>query len=69
MNMSYCRFENTTNDLQDCIYALENEDFENASNYEKRAIIKLLTKQLDSLIEIRDDILSDYDSIEEWIEG
>ena len=22
-NMSYCRFENTSNDLQDCVYAMD----------------------------------------------
>jgi hypothetical protein len=25
-NMSYCRFENTANDLQDCVWALNDED-------------------------------------------
>ena len=24
--MSYCRFENTANDLQDCVWALNDED-------------------------------------------
>lgn len=25
-NMSYCRFENTVSDLQDCVYAMEEND-------------------------------------------
>lgn len=25
-NMSYCRFENTCNDLQDCLYAMQEAD-------------------------------------------
>ena len=25
-NMSYCRFENTANDLQDCVWALNDEE-------------------------------------------
>jgi antirestriction protein len=25
-NMSYCRFENTASDLQDCVYAMEEAD-------------------------------------------
>ena len=25
-NMSYCRFQNTSNDLQDCVYSLEEEN-------------------------------------------
>lgn len=27
-NMSYCRFENTSNDIQDCIDALEEENWD-----------------------------------------
>lgn len=44
-NMSYCRFENTSSDIQDCIDALEEADWDleevikNASSeYEKRGI-------------------------------
>ena len=35
MNMSYCRFENTVNDMIDCINNMEID--ESASTYEKRA--------------------------------
>ena len=35
MNMSYCRFENTVNDMIDCINNMELD--EHASDYEKRA--------------------------------
>ena len=45
-NMSYCRFENTYNDLRDCLDALDNSSVEeleeNASQYEKRYIRKLI---------------------------
>ena len=46
-NMSYCRFENTYADLQDCYDALEDagsitELEENASEHEKRYIRKLV---------------------------
>jgi len=40
-NMSYCRFENTVNDMHDCIDALEEADYdmevlqEDASEYER----------------------------------
>jgi len=45
-NMSYCRFENTANDLRDCVYAL-NESEENhkqgdLSHYEIRGLKDLL---------------------------
>ena len=35
MNMSYCRFENTVNDMIDCIDNMEIDEY--ASAYEKRA--------------------------------
>lgn len=35
MNMSYCRFENTVNDMIDCIDNMELSEL--ASAYEKRA--------------------------------
>ena len=52
-NMSYCRFENTATDLQDCIYALE-EALENgktmkefhrslSSSYEQSAFRRLMS--------------------------
>jgi hypothetical protein len=33
-NMSYCRFENTAQDLQDCVRAIENRDVYNFNSYE-----------------------------------
>ena len=60
MNMSYCRFYNTVIDLDDCIEALQSTDFNNISEDEKRAIVKLLTKQLDSLNEIKENINITY---------
>lgn len=46
MNMSYCRFENTYDDLRDCLEALENSSVkrleEDASQYEKPYIRKLI---------------------------
>jgi len=33
-NMSYCRFENTAKDMQDCVYAIEERDVYEFSNYE-----------------------------------
>ena len=69
MNMSYCRFHNTTIDLEDCLNDLENGDFENISYDEKRAINKLLTTQLERLNEIKEFINDVYDGdINKWIE-
>lgn len=42
MSMSYCRFQNTVKDLQDCYDNLF-EDLEELSKEEKRAREKLIT--------------------------
>lgn len=46
-NMSYCRFENTFNDLQDCYENMEEPCSENEENYKKRLIelCKLITSE------------------------
>jgi uncharacterized protein YhfF len=41
-NMSYCRFENTTRDMQDCINAIEEGDTRNLSRYEASALREFL---------------------------
>ena len=51
MNMSYCRFQNTLVDLQDCYYNIQ--DVEDMSNEELRARRRL--------IEICRDIAEDSD--------
>lgn len=38
MNMSYCRFRNTYNDLSDCVYALKEIDIKDMSQEELRAM-------------------------------
>ena len=39
-NMSYCRFENTFDDLRDCLFALENN--ETLSHGERRKAIAMV---------------------------
>tara|TARA_R100000750_G_C2263693_1_gene64752 strand:+ start:289 stop:492 length:204 start_codon:yes stop_codon:yes gene_type:complete len=41
-NMSYCRFENTTRDMDDCIKAIENGDVNELSSYEVLALERFL---------------------------
>ena len=41
-NMSYCRFENTTKDMQDCLYAIEEGDTKELSRYEASALREFL---------------------------
>ena len=40
--MSYCRFENTTRDMQDCIWAIEEGEANELSNYEVIALERFL---------------------------
>ena len=41
-NMSYCRFENTAQDLQDCVRAIENGNVYDFSSYELNGFKKLI---------------------------
>ena len=73
MNMSYCRFHNTTIDLDECLNVLEEQDnLKDLSESEVQCIIKLLTTQYDRLTEIRNNISYDEtdlnpEYIKEWI--
>lgn len=40
--MSYCRFENTTRDMQDCINAIEEGETTELSRYEASALREFL---------------------------
>jgi hypothetical protein len=42
MNMSYCRFENTLNDLRDCYRNISGSDFHELSETEQKARNKLV---------------------------
>ena len=41
-NMSYCRFKNTSIDLQDCLEAIENNEIEDLVDYEYEGIQDIL---------------------------
>ncbi len=41
-NMSYCRFENTSNDLQDCLDAIYNGETNELNDYEQRGLRRIL---------------------------
>jgi len=40
--MSYCRFENTVGDMNDCLNAIEDREVNDLSDYELRALKKFL---------------------------
>lgn len=54
-NMSYCRFENTSRDLDDCIEAIENGEINELNEYEIEAI-KRMQYQAKCILELKDDI-------------
>ena len=41
-NMSYCRFKNTSQDLGDCLDAIENNELDELSSYEITGLRDLL---------------------------
>tara|TARA_R110002020_G_scaffold49786_2_gene141395 strand:+ start:1888 stop:2094 length:207 start_codon:yes stop_codon:yes gene_type:complete len=57
--MSYCRFQNTANDLEDCINAIENGEIHELSVYEIQGI--------KSLLELSETVFYLKDEIEEGI--
>jgi len=58
--MSYCRFENTASALQDCVYAIEERDVYEFSDYELRGFKQVL--------ELAQEIVSMEDDIERILE-
>ena len=54
-NMSYCRFENTTKDLEDCLEAIENGEINELNEHEIEAI-QTLKYQAKCILEMEDDI-------------
>ncbi len=62
-NMSYCRFENTTKDMQDCINAIEEQETNNLSDYETRALSNFLdlAREITNLEYQIEEILGEYE--------
>ena len=56
--MSYCRFENTTKDMQDCLYAIEEGETKELSRYEASALREFL-----DLAEVIKDYEPDIEAI------
>ena len=54
-NMSYCRFKNTSMDLQDCLEAIENNEIEDLVDYEYEGIQDILDC-CEAILEYREDL-------------
>ena len=63
-NMSYCRFEITVTDMQDCINAIEERDTDELSSYEVNDLSSLLdlAREITNLEYDIEQILGEYDS-------
>ena len=62
--MSYCRFENTVNDMRDCINAIEDRETDELSSYEVRALEEFLTlaHEITSMEPEIEGIIKSYDN-------
>ena len=60
-NMSYCRFENTSRDLMDCVDAIENNETEDLSEYEITGLRDLL-EYARTIIDLEDKITEIIDN-------
>ena len=61
-NMSYCRFENTTRDMNDCICAIEEGETDELSTYEVNALEDFvqIARNIMSLEPEINDIVKEY---------
>ena len=60
-NMSYCRFENTANDLQDCLNAINRGETDELNEYEVQGLRRI--------IDMSNDIVDMEDFLIEIIES
>tara|TARA_B100001248_G_scaffold148044_1_gene111186 strand:+ start:236 stop:430 length:195 start_codon:yes stop_codon:yes gene_type:complete len=60
-NMSYCRFENTANDLQDCLNAINRGETDELNEYEVQGLRRI--------IDMSNDIVDMEDFLTEIIES
>ena len=70
-NMSYCRFENTSNDLIDCMEALEDlnaEQVSEMSSYEREGLLELvrLSNEISNQFSLEDiqDLVDEAEQLE-----
>ena len=64
-NMSYCRFENTVNDMQDCLNAIEDNECNDLSEYEIKALQHFLELGR-VIVDYEDDILTILEKNEDY---
>ena len=60
-NMSYCRFQNTYRDLQDCLYALNDNGPDTLSDDELDAARRMM-QLCDSIQSFHDEVLDEVEN-------
>lgn len=58
-NMSYCRFENTSRDMEDCLRAIIDGQTEDLNEYEARSLLRMM-RQCEEILRWKDDVESQY---------
>ena len=53
-NMSYCRYENTSNDLYDCVEAIHDGKTTDLNSYEKNGLRRII-KMAHEIVEMDED--------------
>jgi hypothetical protein len=61
-NMSYCRFENTANDLQDCLNAINRGETDQLNEYEVQGLRRIIDMSNDivDMEEFLTEIIESY---------
>ena len=54
--MSYCRFENTSRDLADCLEAIENDEIYDLNLHERAGLKRLLAISIE-IVELEDRVI------------
>ena len=65
-NMSYCRFENTADDLRDCLSAIHRGETDDLSSYEINGL-KSIMNMASELVEMEDDITELLNRLKEQV--
>ena len=55
MNMSYCRFENTSKAMSDCLDAIINGEYDDLTTYERNGLIDILA-YCEDILDHKEDI-------------
>lgn len=63
-NMSYCRFQNTLNDLRDCAAHFEDDDLSMEENLARARMLEVMAEMLEAA-----GLSIDVDQLEEAVEN